>query len=75
MRDIHELPFNHLDDDSFELVNMYEMSNGPVNFDSDRLASLKCNPLSLDKYTNLSLSHDINTTFKRFFPGNLYFFY
>jgi hypothetical protein len=39
---------------------MYEMSNGPVNFDSDRLASLKCNPLSLDKYTNLSLSHDIN---------------
>ena len=59
MRDIHELPFNHLDDDSFELV-MYEMSNGPVNFDSDRLASLKCNPLSLDKYTNLSLSHDIN---------------
>ena len=59
MHDIHELPFNHLDDDSFELV-MYEMSNGPVNFDSDRLASLKCNPLSLDKYTNLSLSHDIN---------------
>ena len=58
MHDIHELPFNHLDHDSCELI-MYEMSNGPVNFDSDLLTSLKCNPLSLDKYTNLSLSHYI----------------
>jgi hypothetical protein len=40
-----ELPFNQLDDDSFELA-LYEMTNGRVNLDEDRLAYLKFNPLS-----------------------------
>jgi hypothetical protein len=54
-----ELPFNQLDDDSFELA-LYEMTNGRVNLDEDRLAYLKFNPLSFDNYKNLSLSQNID---------------
>lgn len=54
-----ELPFNQLDDESFELA-MYEMANGRVNLDADRLACLKLNPLSFDNYRNLSLSQNID---------------
>ena len=38
------LPFCHLDDDKFS-VAIYELANGTVNFNSDRLLSLKFNPL------------------------------
>ena len=48
-----------LEDDSFELV-MYEMTNGSMNLDADRLACLKFNPLSLDNYNNLLLSRNID---------------
>ena len=56
---MYDLPFNQLDDDSFELA-LYEMTNGNVNLDADRLACLKFNPLSLDNYKNLSLSQNID---------------
>lgn len=41
------LPFSNLDDISFNLA-MFELDNGPVNFDADRLASLNYNPLFSD---------------------------
>ena len=37
-------PFNHLDDFSFNLV-IFENVHGTVNFDTDRLASLRFNPM------------------------------
>jgi hypothetical protein len=40
---------------------MYEMSHGPVNFDSDRHSCLKLNPLSLDNYKGLSLSNNLDS--------------
>lgn len=60
MNNMHSVfPFNHLDDDSFNLV-IYELSNGPVNFDEDRLSCLKFNPLLLDNHKNLDLSSDLD---------------
>ena len=56
---LNELPFQNLDNESFELV-INEMSNGSMGFDSDRFACLKLNPLSLDRYKNLSLSQNLD---------------
>lgn len=38
------LPFNHLDDSSFNLV-LYELTHGSLNFDNDRFQSLLFNPI------------------------------
>ena len=38
------LPFNHLDDYSFDLA-IYELQNGPVHYDLDRLSSLSFDPV------------------------------
>ena len=38
------LPFYNLDDDIFRLA-LFEVENGSITFDPDRLASLKFNPL------------------------------
>ena len=40
------LPFNGLDDADFNLA-IYEMQNGPVRYDANRLAGLSFNPLLL----------------------------
>lgn len=53
------LPFNHLDNESFELA-IYELQNGPVNFDHDRLASLNFNPLCLDINNRVTLTNDLD---------------
>jgi len=52
------LPFCHLDDDEFS-VAIYELANGTVNFNSDRLFSLKFNPLPPGN-RNLALSSDLD---------------
>ena len=41
---LQSLPFNHLDDYSFDLA-IYELQNGPVHYDPDRLSSLSFDPL------------------------------
>ena len=48
---ISNLPFSHLDDEEFALM-LYELQNGPVHFDHDRLSNLLFNPLTsnLDRY-------------------------
>ena len=51
------LPFSHLDDNNFRLT-LYEMKNGPISFDSERLDSLKFNPLLSISYRNFSLCKD-----------------
>lgn len=55
------LPFNHLDDE-FNLMT-YELLNGPVNFDEDRLFSLKFNPLLPGFNKSLALSSDFDPDF------------
>jgi len=40
-----EFPFNHLDDVSFNLA-LYELADGPVRFNNDRLECLYFNPIS-----------------------------
>ena len=50
--------FCHLDDDEFS-VAIYELANGTVNFYSDRLFSLKFNPL-IPGNRNLALSSDLD---------------
>ena len=48
------LPFNHLDNASFNAA-LYELSHGPLNYDTDRSGSLLFNPIeqpkSSDSYT------------------------
>ena len=44
--EIFDLPFAHLDDNSFNLT-LFEMSQGIINFNSNRLESLYFNPLYL----------------------------
>ena len=51
--------FNHLDDSSFSLA-LYELSHGPLNFNSDRLESLLFNPFEQPKLSN-SLSNHLNS--------------
>ena len=55
------LPFHSLDDTEF-LHAIFEQQNGSVHFDSDRLLSLKFNPLSTDLYFNqhLTLANDLD---------------
>jgi hypothetical protein len=46
---------------------MYEMSNGPVNFEADRLSCLKfTNPLSFDNHNNIALSSNIDRDYNFF---------
>ena len=52
-------PFNDLDDADFNLA-IYEMQNGPVRYDADRLASLSFNPLLHNIRTNLARSFDLH---------------
>lgn len=62
------LPFSNLDDISFNLA-MFELDNGPVNFDADRLASLNYNPLFSVTNRHLTLSNDVDPDLH--FYGNL----
>ena len=52
-------PFNDLDDGNFNLA-IYEMQNGPVRYDADRLASLSFNPLLHNIRGNLFHSFDLD---------------
>ena len=45
------LPFNHVDDTSFNLA-IYELSHGPINCDSDRLNMLLFNPIERPELCN-----------------------
>ena len=51
------LPFGHLDDE-FHLA-IYELSNGPISFDEERLLNLKFNQL-LPGNRKLALSNDLD---------------
>jgi hypothetical protein len=53
------LPFSHLDDDEFQLV-LYELNNGPINFDIDRLNTMIFNPLLSGCHKSLALSTDLD---------------
>ena len=48
------LPFGQIDDNAFNIV-LYEMSHGPLNYDTDRLQSLLYNPIEESISTNNSL--------------------
>ena len=50
------MPFYNLDDDQFRLT-LFEFMNG-ADFDPDRLAQLKFNPLLCESYKNCSLCKD-----------------
>ena len=48
-----------MDDENFRLT-LFEHSNGSVNFDPERLASLKFNPLLSTTYKNFRLCKDLD---------------
>ena len=50
------LPFNHLDDSSFNLA-VYEFSHGPLSYDADRLETLLFNPVEKPESFNPLSSH------------------
>jgi hypothetical protein len=50
------LPFNHLDDSSFNLV-LYELTHGSLNFDNDRFESLLFNPIDQPVINNSFCSY------------------
>ena len=52
------LPFYNLDDDEFRLTLFESMNGGTINFDPDRLAQLKFNPLLCESYKNFSPCKD-----------------
>ena len=53
------LPLCGLDDENFQLT-LFENSNGSVNFDPERLASLKFNSFLSTTYKNFSLCKDLD---------------
>jgi hypothetical protein len=55
LNDLNSLPFHCLDDNEFLHV-IFEQQHGPVHCDSDRLASLKSNPLLTDVYWHQRLT-------------------
>jgi hypothetical protein len=50
-------PFHGLDDDSFNL-EIFELNTGPVNFNTDSLASLSYNLLFANANQHLTLAND-----------------
>ena len=56
------LPFFHLDDDDFQLALLEFSTFGSINYDPDRLASLKFNPLlsDPDQFKSLGLGSDLD---------------
>lgn len=70
-----ELPFNHLIDSEFNLA-IYELNNGPLNFEEDRLLSLKFNPIlpgSINKGLAISNNLDPDSNFySKSFSCNYY---
>ena len=66
------LPFNHLDDTSFNLA-IYELSHGPINCDSDRLSMLLFNPIERPELCNpLSSYLDPDSNFATRPPSSKY---
>ena len=57
--DNNAFPFHGLDDDSFNL-EIFELQNGPVHFNFDRLTSLNYNPLLSNADRHLTLSSDLD---------------
>ena len=58
MTSLSSMPFYNLDDDEFRLTLIEFMNGGTINFDPDRLAQLKFNPLLCESYKNFSLCKD-----------------
>ena len=56
------MPFYNLDDDQFRLTLFEFMNGGTINFDPDRLAQLKSNPL-LCKNFSLCKDNDRDVNF------------
>ena len=56
------LPFYHLDDNDFRLT-LFQFKNSQINYDPDRLSSLKFNPFMSELNDNFSLSKDIDPDF------------
>ena len=56
------LPFHSLNDDSFNL-EIFELNNGQINFNTDRLMDLNCNPLLANANQHLTLSNDADPDF------------
>ncbi|XP_031571341.1 uncharacterized protein LOC116305543 [Actinia tenebrosa] len=54
---VDHLPFIHLDDESFRLA-LYELQQGPIRYQHDRLESLVFNPLMLEK--NIAANSDLD---------------
>jgi hypothetical protein len=61
LNSLQSLPFHCLDDNEFMHI-IFEQQHGPIHFDSDRLASLKYNPLITDlhNYRRLTLTNDLD---------------
>jgi hypothetical protein len=61
LNSLQSLPFHCLDDNEFMHI-IFEQQHGPIHFDSDRLTSLKYNPLIMDlhKYRRLTLTNDLD---------------
>jgi len=53
------LPFTHLDDEEFNLI-IYELTNGRINFDQDRLQSLSFNPLLFQSKNKFRFNSDLD---------------
>ena len=59
-----DLPFSYLDDDEFQQI-LFQLKNGPVRFDENRLSTLIFIPLRYDFNNAVGLCSDLdaNTNF------------
>ena len=65
-------PCNHLDNSSFNLA-LYEVSHGPLNFNSNRLETLLFNPIEHPELSNSLSSHlDPDFNFIACLPSSSY---
>ncbi len=56
---MNPLPFSDLDDESF-LLTLYELQNGPISYNQDRLGTLFFNPLLLNTRHHLALNSNLD---------------
>ena len=69
MNDLLNLPFVHLDDESFRLA-LFELRYGNINFNVDRLESLHFNPFLRDDTLALANNTDLDPDQQFFNPLN-----
>lgn len=70
-QNLFSFPFCHLNDEEFNLA-IFEMNQGRINFDADRLESLYFNPLNVSNSTSQTIDIDPDHQFFSYTGSSYY---